>query len=533
MTFSISVTAEQSTAAMIGLIVGCVFVCLLLSGFSVACFIMRRNRRNTKLVGVMGNGMTPKSMSVGLGLNGNCPPSSDQLSTNHTTNKTPLGKKSSGSSTSSSVTLSGGGKKFGKIALCDMNPVSISGETDSDESLYHELVFGRNGPSVIIAKNSSGSANGNVICGSSTTKSRKNSGGLNGYNPMINNGSSVGSSCTSTGKTESDSGYGSSSQQLVRKHCGLVGTKKIKYQKVNHGADFSGELVDYCFLIAIFTQTEQVHILNYSLDVMTMRGMDEEMAYFHTHNQNLGQFQPSSPASNTGLRCSTNKLPLLGQSLGSIPYSSSPSGSMSHGPSSPVPSFRIPFLPHHPHQQIQFTSNHNPIMSHPHNSHSHLTLGPKPISGGGTNNNGYMNTVGLRSTNGFFNSPRVNNRRNLSNNNNLHNNHPSAGVNTISAALSAHNNMNGGCGTQMTLNGGNGSSSGTTNANSLLPTNSFGVSLMKSSSGCSNPTVAAVSASNHHLGGPLGGPLGICGEESNYYAATDIFQVADKHFDRF
>jgi hypothetical protein len=229
---------------------------------------------------------------------------------------------------------------------------------------------------------------------------------------------------------------------------------------------------------------------------MAIRGMEEEMTYYHSHNQNLVQFQPSSPSTpSTGLR--STKLP-LGQSLGSIPFSSmSPSV---HAPSSPPQPFRIPFMAQH----VNPYSN-TPI---PHNSH--LTLGSKIMS---SNNNGresYMNTVGNRerSTNGFsYNSPRVNNRRTLSNNNNQHN-HPSAGVNTISAALSAHNNLNNGV-----VNCGN------TNGNS------FGVSLMKSSglSSCSN------SSSNHHLVGPLG----ICGGESNYYAATDIFQVPDKHFDRF
>lgn len=199
---------------MIGLVVGCVLVCILLSGVSVACFVMRRNRRNTKLVGMIG--MTPKSMSVGTGLNG-CSVN-DQLPTNAT--KT--------GSSSTTMDLNGGPKNLGKIALCDIKPMSI-GETDSDESLYHELVFGRNGPSVIMGKSEA------------NTKKRKNSGGLS-YSSLgiANNGSSVGSSCTSTAKTESDSGYGSTSQQLVRKHCGM-GSKKIKYQKVNHGADFSGE----------------------------------------------------------------------------------------------------------------------------------------------------------------------------------------------------------------------------------------------------------------------------------------------------
>jgi hypothetical protein len=215
---------------MIGLVVGCVFVCLLLSGVSLACFVMRRNRRNTKLVGVMGIGMTPKSMSIGLGLNG-CP-SNDQLSASTNTSKSTSKKPNNASSSnSSSVTLNGGTKRLGKIALCDMNPVSHPGETDSDESMYHELVFGRNGPSVIMAKSVGG------VGGGVGNKSR--SGGLSYSSLAIANGNSVGSSCASTTKTESDSGYGSSSQQLVRKHCGL-GSRKIKYQKVNHGADFSG-----------------------------------------------------------------------------------------------------------------------------------------------------------------------------------------------------------------------------------------------------------------------------------------------------
>lgn len=247
-----------------------------------------------------------------------------------------------------------------------------------------------------------------------------------------------------------------------------------------------------------------------------MRGIEDEMKYYHTHNQNLVQLQPSSPMT-PGLRSAK---PPLGQSLGSIPFSSI-STSVHMPPSSPQP-FRIPFLQHsHPHPPIAFSNSNSVINHNPITHNSHLTLGSKSSASAiSSNNNGrdsFMNTVGNRerSTNGFFNSPRVNNRRNSSNNN--HNNHPSAGVNTISAALSAHNNLNS---SGVAQSGGG--SSGTVNANT---TNSFGVSLMKSSgfSTSSNPT------SNHHLVGPLG----ICGGESNYYAATDIFQVSDKHFDRF
>ncbi len=56
--------------------------------------------------------------------------------------------------------------------------------------------------------------------------------------------------------------------------------------------------------------------------------------------------------------------------------------------------------------------------------------------------------------------------------------------------------------------------------------------------GCSSggsSSSAASSVSNNILGH---GPMNICAVsgsagESNYYAATDIFQVSDKHFDRF
>jgi hypothetical protein len=203
----------------------------------------------------MGMGMTPKSMSIGLGLSG-CP-SNDQLSTSTNTKKSTSNKQpSGGSSSSSTITLNGGGggfgggKKMSKIALCDMKPVSISGETDSDESLYHELVFGN------------GLRNKGLLLGKNgTTKSSKlnaGSGCANGglsYSSLAIGNSSVGSSCTSTAKTESDSGYGSSSQQLTRKHsngggngvggisiAGINGgSRKIKYQKVNHGGDFGGK----------------------------------------------------------------------------------------------------------------------------------------------------------------------------------------------------------------------------------------------------------------------------------------------------
>ncbi|CAG7733953.1 unnamed protein product [Allacma fusca] len=162
-------TSTTSTGAMIGLIAGSLSVLVLLSVVMVVCYVMRRNHRNTKLVGVMG--MTPKSMSMGLGCNDSNPQ-----------------KHSSSSGTT---------KKVGKIALCDLKPVSISGETDSDESLYHELVFGLGG---------------------------------------------------SASKSEGSSG--SSSNQTARKNT----NRKIKYQRVNHGGDFS--------------------------DFMGMRNLHDEISYF-------------------------------------------------------------------------------------------------------------------------------------------------------------------------------------------------------------------------------------------------------------
>ena len=169
---------------MIGLIVGSLAIFVLLCIVSLICYVMRRGRRNTKLVGVMG--LTPKSMSMGLGVSV-C--GSDAMT--HF------------SSTNSKKGMNGHGSK-GKIALCDLKPgaqAGASGEPDSDESLYHELVF-------------RGFGNGGI--GSS-------SGPFSHHNiSSKSEGSTASSSNLTSGKKSSTN-------------------KKIKYQRVNHGGDFSGE----------------------------------------------------------------------------------------------------------------------------------------------------------------------------------------------------------------------------------------------------------------------------------------------------
>ena len=156
---------------IIGLIAGSLSVLVVLCVVALVYYVMRRQHRNSKLVGVMG--MTPKSMSMGLGC----------------TDAMVAEKHSSSSGTS---------KKVGKIALCDLKPVSISGETDSDESLYHELGYGANG---------AGSGGGS----SSVSKSE----------------TSTASSSNPTGRRNTN--------------------RKIKYQRVNHGGDFSGTYIIFLF----------------------------------------------------------------------------------------------------------------------------------------------------------------------------------------------------------------------------------------------------------------------------------------------
>jgi hypothetical protein len=177
----------QGNGAMIGLIAGSLAIFALLCIVTLVCYVLRRGRRNTKLVGVMG--LTPKSMSMGLGV-GACNP--DALSHFPPSQATKKG-----------LTMNGQSKA--KIALCDLKPGSragLSGEGESDESLYHELVF-------------RGFGNGGI----------GNSGG-----PFTHH----------TVSSKHDGGSSSSSNLTSGKKSST--NKKIKYQRVNHGGDFSGEL---------------------------------------------------------------------------------------------------------------------------------------------------------------------------------------------------------------------------------------------------------------------------------------------------
>lgn len=261
-------STDHSTGTIIGLIAGSLSVFVLLSIVSLVCYVMRRNRRNTKLVGVMSIGMTPKSMSIGLGLGGPTCSSDDQLSS-ISTGKMNKNKGSSGSSSSMNILNGIGGpnsgktnKKIGKIALCDIGkPVSISAETDSDESMYHELVFGRaagggngGGGGVGDARPSIATSATTAAAPSTATNKKNRTISSSSYSGLGKNSSKNGSISMSSasilesysGPTDSsESGYMSASQQqLGRKGSANSGTatnRKVKYQRVNHGGDFSGK----------------------------------------------------------------------------------------------------------------------------------------------------------------------------------------------------------------------------------------------------------------------------------------------------
>lgn len=242
-------SSDHSTGTVVGLIAGSLSVFVLLSIASLVFYVMRRNRRNTKLVGVMSIGMTPKSMSIGLGLGGPACSSDDQLSTISTKHMT----KGKGSSSSMNILNGNTGsssnkmnKKIGKIALCDMGkPVSISGETDSDESMYHELVFGHRGSSV------SSEVRPSVASGTQKKNHRPVPSSQCGLGKNVSKNGSISISSASilesySGPTDSsESGYMSASQQqLGRKgsaNSGTATSRKVKYQRVNHASDFSGK----------------------------------------------------------------------------------------------------------------------------------------------------------------------------------------------------------------------------------------------------------------------------------------------------
>ena len=182
---------------IIGLIAGSLAVLVVLCVVALVYYVMRRQHRNSKLVGVMG--MTPKSMSMGLG---GCSDPVVGLEKHH--------------HSSSMGTTTHNGRKVGKIALCDLKPVSISGETDSDESLYHELGYGGAG----------GGGGGG-------------SAGMGGGNSSIGGGSSA-----STAASKSETSTASLSNQTAATGRRNNNTnRKIKYQRVNHGGDFSGESI--------------------------------------------------------------------------------------------------------------------------------------------------------------------------------------------------------------------------------------------------------------------------------------------------
>lgn len=258
-------SSDHSTGTIIVLIAGSLSVFVVLAIVSLVCYVMRRNRRNTKLVGVMSIGMTPKSMSIGLGLGGPACSSDDQLSSISGGNMTKT--KGPGSSSSMNILsgLGGGGngpnsgkmnKKIGKIALCDMGkPVSISGETDSDESMYHELVFGRAG----VGSGTGGDGRPSVatstaaatVTSATNKKNRTISCSVSGLAKNSSKNGSISISSASilesySGPTDSsESGYMSASQQqLGRKgsaNSGTATSRKVKYQRVNHASDFSGK----------------------------------------------------------------------------------------------------------------------------------------------------------------------------------------------------------------------------------------------------------------------------------------------------
>jgi len=210
--------SSNSTGTMIGLIAGSISVFVLLAIVSLVYYVLRRNHRNTKLVGVMGIGMTPKSMSIGLGL-------SEPTRNNEK-------KWDDGS---------GGTKKMAKIALCDLKPVSGPGETDSDESMYHELVFGRSSTSGRHRK----CENDPIMDGFLKTRKSCASSTVNCSTAVSSSGTPAPLNSFTFGtnlyKSSGLLGMGSSSTTTKNPLAKKTNNDKFKYQRVNHGGDFSGK----------------------------------------------------------------------------------------------------------------------------------------------------------------------------------------------------------------------------------------------------------------------------------------------------
>lgn len=299
-------------------------------------------------------------------------------------------------------------------------------------------------------------------------------------------------------------------------------------------------------------------------DFMGVRSIHDDISYF-TPNM-TSHFQASSPSTPmSGLRSSSStKVPLGHSSHCSI--EKPPVTSSIHLPTT----FRLPIFPtqHHQHPQQQQQQHHTYSNTPP----THLTLDATKTKGNIFATPSSSKPISL----GYFNSPRVT----------AGNNHTSRRGGSATTNINATNNnqhferFNNGSGTMgmmvgdnmVNTNGilGNGlhvsSSTGSSgssvsasvnpNCNSSHLAGGMGaLSFMKSTGmssstgcgltyggggggGCSSAgssSSAASSVSNNILGH---GPMNICAVsgsagESNYYAATDIFQVSDKHFDRF
>lgn len=299
---------------------------------------------------------------------------------------------------------------------------------------------------------------------------------------------------------------------------------------------------------------------------MGVRGIQDDMSYFTPSM--ASHFQASSPSTPmSGLRSATsNKVP-LGNSHCSI---ETPATSASVHLQT---SFRLPIFPSQ--HQIQHTYSNAPP--------SHLTLDTSK-----TKNSIFATPSSSKPINlGYFNSPRVTagnsytSRRGTS----AH----TSNVNSASSCTSNNNqnfdryNGNGmasfmmgdnlvntnvitGNGLHVTSSTGSSGSSVSATANPTCNSSHVGSGMgaltfmkntgMSSSTGCgltygsgsggvggmsggsSSASSSVASSVSNNILGPS--PIGICGVsssvgggESNYYAATDIFQVSDKHFDRF
>lgn len=305
---------------------------------------------------------------------------------------------------------------------------------------------------------------------------------------------------------------------------------------------------------------------------MGVRGIHDELSYF-TPNMTT-HFQASSPSTPmSGMRSKVS----LGHSHCSIlDAAPAPPPASGHLPTS---TFRLPMFPHPPLPPSQQLPQHHTYSNAP----AMITSdsGSKTIKGSIFATPSSSKPINL----GYFhsNSPRVTgggtSRR------------PTTNINSTSACITNNNHQsqqsyNGNLVHHGTLNtvllgdmnghhvssSSGGSSSGgssvSANVSSVNPNNcnssqfAGGVgalTFMKSSGmsssagcgltygattsgGCSSASSSAASSMSNSILGT--GPLTICaagepgrggGErgESNYYAATDLFQVADKHFDRF